>query len=497
MGSAEDLTLDSWDLCRAFVEDLLSDARAAAAQQHPGRPVPEVDWPQIWQAGDGASSDERAIGRIVRAAAEVADRIAGGTAEPIRPPARTHGVLPTEDATEQAHASTRPAASVAPVIAAAPLITTGEVPVVAEPEPPVTTATLAGETASVDQPDVAATTVVAPVVEPATVQVPLVEPEPAQLSEPQVEVAEAEAPAKRRRARVGGAHRSGWITVYTWMCTLGAIILLFVAWQLWGTSISQHHAQDQLKSQFDAAVKAHHPPKATKSGPALIPAGKNLPNPPDGTVIAHLQIPAIGLDEYVVSGSNASDLSKGPGHYVGTAMPGQAGNVAIAGHRTTNGAPFNRIGQLTPGDRILLTTLTGEHLTYVVSAAPVSVSPRDVSVLNYFGDNRVTLTTCTPEFSAAQRLIVVGQLKEPAGAPVAPAKDITYHVANSANASWNWSLLPTVGVEVCLLLLLGLSYRRFDYWFEKTGKWIVLVPLWIAGLYLLFDTLTKFLPASL
>ena len=62
--------------------------------------------------------------------------------------------------------------------------------------------------------------------------------------------------------------------------------------------------------------------------------------------MAELQIPAIGVDQYVVVGTSETDLSKGPGHYVGSAMPGQAGNVAIAGHRTTHGAPFNRIGQL-------------------------------------------------------------------------------------------------------------------------------------------------------
>ena len=72
--------------------------------------------------------------------------------------------------------------------------------------------------------------------------------------------------------------------------------------------------------------------------------------------MAKLQIPAIGLDEIVVSGTAESDLAKGPGHYVGTAAPGQAGNVAIAGHRTTNGAPFNRLGQLAIGDKIFLTT---------------------------------------------------------------------------------------------------------------------------------------------
>ncbi|HEX4433254.1 MAG TPA: sortase [Acidimicrobiales bacterium] len=504
-GSMEELTLDSWDLCREFVEALLSDAQAVAAREHPGQPVREVDWPRIWQAGDGASSDERAIGRIVRVAAEIAREISGEMTEVVGPPLGRHAAPPTEEVARPDPALARPTAVVAaPVIAAAPQVGTVERRLDAETAMAPTTAaqTLDLDTVTVDDPDAAATTVlepiVVPVVEPITEQVPLVDsalvpPEP----EDEADGATQADAARSRRA----ARRSGWITAYTWMSAIGAIILLFVAWQLWGTSISQHHAQDQLKSQFDAAVQAHHPTaakgKANGSASALIPAGENLPNPPDGTVIAHLQIPAIGLDEYVVSGSNASDLSKGPGHYVGTAMPGQAGNVAIAGHRTTNGAPFNRIGQLTLGDRVFLTTLTGEHLTYVVSAAPVSVSPRDVSVLNYFGDNRVTLTTCTPEFSAAQRLIVVGQLKEPAGTPKAPAKDVTYHVANSANASWNWSLLPTVGVEACLLLLLGLSYRRFGYWFEKTSKWIVLVPLWAAGLYLLFDTLTKFLPASL
>ena len=220
-------------------------------------------------------------------------------------------------------------------------------------------------------------------------------------------------------------------------------------------------------------------------------------SPPDGTVVARIQIPVIGVDQYVVAGTNATDLSKGPGHYVGTAVPGQAGNVAIAGHRTTHGAPFNRLGQLVKGDQIYLTTTSGEDLTYVVSGTPQAVSPSDVAVLNYFGDNRITLTTCTPEFSAAQRLIAVGMLKDSGTATAsAPPAHVTYHVENAATASWNWSLLPGVGFVVCLLLLLGLSYRRFDGWFGKIGKWFILVPLWSAGLYLLFALLTTFLPET-
>jgi hypothetical protein len=87
-------------------------------------------------------------------------------------------------------------------------------------------------------------------------------------------------------------------------------------------------------------------------------------------------------------------------------------------------------------------------------------------------------------------------LEHPVGSPV-DVRHVAYHVINPATASWNWSLLPTVGVEVCLLLLLALSYRRIGSWFATGGQWLILVPLWAAALYLLFGTLTDFLPAAL
>jgi sortase A len=303
---------------------------------------------------------------------------------------------------------------------------------------------------------------------------------------------------------VGSAVSSGeartdspWFHVFTWTAVIGAIILLFLVWQLWGTSISQHHAQSQLKSEFQALEAQHSGQSHGSKSRPLIPAATRVTSPANGSVVAEIQIPAIGVDQYVVEGTADSDLSKGPGHYVGTAMPGQEGNVAIAGHRTTNGAPFNGLGHLVPGDRIILTTVYGQSFAYVVSGTPQAVSPSDVGVLNYFGDNRVTLTTCNPEFSSTQRLVVVGKLNQPGANPAVPDKNLSYHLANPATASWNWSLLPTVGVAVSLLVLLALSYRRFGIWFEGIGKWFVLVPLWAAGLYFLFTTLTNFFPAAL
>jgi sortase A len=295
------------------------------------------------------------------------------------------------------------------------------------------------------------------------------------------------------------ARHLGWSTFFTWVRNFGIVVILFVAWQLWGTSISQHHDQHQLQSAFEASVHAHRakPTTPATSGPVLISADKAVPVPAEGSVVAQLQIPAIGLSEYVVSGTAEGDLARGPGHYIGTAAPGQAGNVAIAGHRTTNGAPFNRLGQLAIGDQIYLTTTSGERLTYLVSQIPLAVSPGDVSVLDNYGDNRITLTTCNPEFSSSQRLIVVGELKQPKPPVATKAAPRPYHIVNAQTASWDWSLLPIVGLEAGVLLLLGLSNRRFSAWYGRLGRWLILVPLWGAGMYLLFSTLTSFLPATI
>jgi sortase A len=291
---------------------------------------------------------------------------------------------------------------------------------------------------------------------------------------------------------------AGAFIFWTWVRNIGLVIFLFVAWQIWGTSISQHHAQHQLQTAFDAGLHTHRPPlAATSSGPALIPANQIVPPPAEGSVVAHLQIPEIGVDQYVVSGTSENDLSEGPGHYTGTAVPGQAGNVAIAGHRTTHGAPFNRLGALTVGEDIVLTTSWGENLTYVVSQPPRAVSPSDVAVLNYFGDNRITHTTCNPEFSATQRLVVVGELKQPERSQPAQVHPVAYHVVNPVTPGWDWPLLPLVGLEAGLLMLLGLSNRQFTVWFGRSSRWVILVPLWAAGFYALFQTVILFLPATL
>jgi sortase A len=180
-------------------------------------------------------------------------------------------------------------------------------------------------------------------------------------------------------------------------------------------------------------------------------------------------------------------------------MPGQAGNVAIAGHRTTHGAPFNRLAELAIGDPIYLTTASGQELTYIVSAVPVAVSPKDVTVLNNFGDDRLTLTTCNPEYSAIQRLIVVAAYLPPGAThptPIAKGTGKTYALAPSQTSGWDTTLLPLVALEVLALVGLGLTYRRLSRIYGKGTRWIILGPIWIALLIALFETLTNFLPAA-
>ena len=439
--------IDAWALCAEFVEHMLSDALAAAARADPGRSVPDVDWDRIWRSAEGAPSDEAAIGRVVRAASEVARELALGTTEAFPPtPARVDPevraepelTLPPPVVSAPDAPVEPPKAETEPVTVKAETLAGRQEPVTAQTEPvvvveepvtarrarrrreepvtaPVILATSAVGSVTLDRPDPGAVTVAEPAHDGQLLTAPTVLAEPEQATV-------AAKPAVSTRVST----HAGWFSAFTWVRNIGAIVILFVVWQLWGTAIAQHQDQSQLKAAFEAALRAHHLPKATAAGPSLIPATTRVPPPADGSVVAEVQIPAIGVDQYVVEGTSSTNLSKGPGHYVGTAAPGQAGNVAIAGHRTTHGAPFNRLGELRRGDRIVLTSTSGQHLTYVVSGSPQAVSPSDVGVLNYFGDNRITLTTCTPEFSAAQRLIAVGELRQ--SVRQAPAASEARHV---------------------------------------------------------------------
>jgi sortase A len=126
--------------------------------------------------------------------------------------------------------------------------------------------------------------------------------------------------------------------------------------------------------------------------------------PLEGDAIARIEIPALGVSEYVVEGTDTGDLRKGPGHYPDTPLPGDRGTAAIAGHRTTYGAPFRDVDELEHGDVIRVDMPDGRFV-YRVQHTRI-VDDQDLSVLEPAGYRRLMLSACHPLYSAAERLIV-------------------------------------------------------------------------------------------
>ncbi|MFS1304861.1 class E sortase [Streptosporangium longisporum] len=184
--------------------------------------------------------------------------------------------------------------------------------------------------------------------------------------------------------------------------TAGLVVLLFCAYLLWGTGSYTARQQILLQREFVQKEK-------TALGPIRL-----------GGAVAMLKIPRLG-DDYryaVVEGVDPDRLRMGPGHYPGTAMPGKIGNFVLSGHRTTYAAPFNRIDELQPGDPLVVDTREARY-TYRVTDKRI-VDPAEVDVIAPVPGRpgrkpakaMITLSTCHPEYSAAQRLIVFGELDE-------------------------------------------------------------------------------------
>ena len=164
-----------------------------------------------------------------------------------------------------------------------------------------------------------------------------------------------------------------------------------VAWPL-ASNIWQGRLQDRLSRQL-ASPQLQQAYRDRKVG--------------TGDSLTRIKIPRLNVDTVVVEGTTPSALRAGAGHYEQTALPCDIGNSAIAGHRTTFGKPFANLDQLRTGDTIELETPIG-GCVYRLTTDPWVVSPSDMSVLDTTPDRSLTLTTCHPKGSAAERLIVRG-----------------------------------------------------------------------------------------
>ncbi len=225
------------------------------------------------------------------------------------------------------------------------------------------------------------------------------------------------------------------------LITAGLVILLFVVYELLITDLLTNQRQEELTQ--DLLQKWEDDPTL---GPDL--PGGGLASIPLGDGFARIRIPAFGADyvKVVIEGTDPDVLEQGPGHYVDSAMPGELGNFALAGHRVSKGSPFLDLDQLRPGDAIVIET-EGFWFTYRVLGDPATgnfgadpsgipgqqiVSPQDTQVVfpvPGLDDPTVeptaaylTLTTCEPKFSARLRLIIHAVLDGP-GLPRAEFPD--------------------------------------------------------------------------
>lgn len=290
----------------------------------------------------------------------------------------------------------------------------------------------------------------------------------------------------------------------------GVLVLLFVAYELWGTGFTTAAHQRALRAQFEHQLQEHRHPASTQppggattttttvpitgvQQPVAAPLG-------DGAPVGILDIPKIGVNFVVVEGTDTADLIKGPGHYTGTAMPGNPGNAAIAGHRTTYLHPFYNLDGLAPGDPIYITTLQGRFQYDVTST--VVVDPSDVSVLAPTATPTLTLTTCNPRYSASTRLVVKATLVSPVVAPQVVANARPRHdrtgAATSADdqlagqvGSWGGALWWGLG---CVALAAGalLVHRRLRRWWVYAAGGAGMLVL----LFFFFGAVNPLLPAG-
>jgi sortase A len=189
--------------------------------------------------------------------------------------------------------------------------------------------------------------------------------------------------------------------------------LLTIFWQEPLTAVQQSRSQsalrDDLRGLQRTLAAAPHVARETGARRMRRQALALLHARPDGAALGSLSIPKIGLKSVIVESTSHHALTKGPGHYRGTVLPGMDGTVGLAGHRTTYGAPFRHVDRLSVGSQITMNMPYG-RFTYKVTGTRIT-TPSDASALrSRTGIRRLVLTACHPLYSAAQRIVVTARL---------------------------------------------------------------------------------------
>lgn len=207
---------------------------------------------------------------------------------------------------------------------------------------------------------------------------------------------------------VAGLGSLGWaVTVWQWQDPL--------------TLAVNTYEQRKLSQSFERSLGALEPAPAAAAAPSATPAAAT-PEPVDlaarakawrkqvtrGDAVARIKVPKIGVDDVIVNGTDTETLKRGPGRYLGSAMPGEGELVYVAGHRTTYGAPFARIDRLAKGDTVVVETPYATF-EYAITGKRI-VGARQTEVLKSKGFEQLALQACHPRFFATQRLIAYAKL---------------------------------------------------------------------------------------
>ncbi|MGH8999659.1 MAG: class E sortase [Acidimicrobiia bacterium] len=222
-------------------------------------------------------------------------------------------------------------------------------------------------------------------------------------------------PARRRMAFLSELSRGDRVLVGATLSVIVAVVAAALAVLPSSTAETAMGGNDLPTLAVEApATTTTLAPTTTTTAPSPAPAPRSVPAPPPRKAkaaapilqIGEIQIPRIGLVHKVYEGVTLRVINHGPGHWPGSAVPGQLGNAVFAGHRTTYSHPFRRLNELVPGDEIIFKTAEGTF-TYHVTRQQI-VKPTDVHIINPTPEATITLFACHPPGSARQRIVVRG-----------------------------------------------------------------------------------------
>ena len=291
---------------------------------------------------------------------------------------------------------------------------------------------------------------------------------------PAPRAASEESPTATRPAALGVRQLVGRsLTVF------GGVVVAFLVFVFALSGLQQARDQDGLESQFRARLAAGRAP----IGGVIEP----------GTPVATLHIPVLRSTQTVIEGSDGTQLKQAPGHVRSSALPGQAGNAVIIGHRLAYGGPFRNLDQLHNGDRITFTTGQGDS-SYVVDSVE-HLSGSDVSTFNGT-ENRLALATASSLLHSSDRLVVYAHLDgDPKDTP--PIARLTTvpgdELGLSATTTELFPLLFWVQVLVLASVVAVLLYRRWNRW----PSYLITTPILAAALWLVFENVSLLLPGTI